>query len=72
MVPHIICYLLNETYLDWCWEEYQAIENVLQTYHLALSGDRRRGQRALRAAQEQLSVEEIERHEEEDAALEQV
>ena len=36
-----------------------------------MSGDRRRGQRALRAAQEQLSAEEIERHEEEDAALEQ-
>ena len=38
--PHIICYLLNLTYLDWCWREYQAIDNVLQTYHPALSGDR--------------------------------
>ena len=27
--PHIICYLLNENYLDWCQKEYQAIENVL-------------------------------------------
>ena len=52
-------------------EGVPAIENVLQTYHPALSGDRRRGQCALRAAQEQFSTEEIERHEEEDAALEQ-
>ena len=29
--PHIICYLLNETYPDWCRKEYEAIENVLQT-----------------------------------------
>ena len=69
--PHIICYLLNETYPDWCRKEYQAIENVLQTYHPALSGDRCRGQCALRAAQEQFSAKEIERHKEEDAALEQ-
>ena len=68
--PHIICYLLNETYPDWCQMEYQAIENVLQTYHPMLSVDRHHGQRALRAAHEQFSVEEIERHEEEDAALE--
>ena len=27
--PHIICYLLNETYPDWCRKEYQAIENML-------------------------------------------
>ena len=27
--PHIIYYLLNENYLDWCQKEYQAIENVL-------------------------------------------
>jgi hypothetical protein len=71
MYPHIIWYLLNETYPDWCRKEYQVTENVLQTYHPALSGDRRHGQRALRAAQEQFSAEEIERHEEEDAALEQ-
>ena len=50
--PHIICYLLNENYLDWCQKEYEAIENVLQTYHLALSGDWCHGQRTLRAAQE--------------------
>ena len=70
MYPHIIRYLLNETYLDWCRKEYQAIENVLQTYHPVLSGNRHHGQRALRASQEQFSAEEIERHEEEDAALE--
>ena len=70
--PHIICYLLNETYPDSCQRDYEATNNVLQTYRPALSGDWRHGQRALRAAQEQLSVEEIERHEEEDAALEQV
>ena len=51
-------------------EGVPAIENVLQTYHPALSGDRRRGQCALRAAQEQFSAKEIERHKEEDAALE--
>ena len=39
-------------------------------HHPALSDDQCHGQRALRAAQEQLSAEEIERHEEEDATLE--
>ena len=29
LYPHIICYLLNETYLDWCRKEYEATENVL-------------------------------------------
>ena len=44
---------------------------MLQTYHPALSGNRCHGQRALRASHEQFSAEEIERHKEEDAALEQ-
>ena len=44
---------------------------MLQTYHLALSFDWCRGHRALKAAQGQFSVEEIKRHKEEDAALEQ-
>ena len=48
--PHIMCYLLEEIYPDLCRKEYESTYNVLLTYHPALSGDRRRGQRALRAS----------------------
>jgi hypothetical protein len=51
--------------------EYKATEPIILTYHLASRDDRHRGQRALRAAQEQFSMEEIERQAKEDAILEQ-
>jgi len=63
--------MLSEKYPQWCRMEYKVTQPTILTYHPASRDDRRHGQLALRAVQEQFSTEEIERHDEEDAILEQ-
>jgi hypothetical protein len=70
--PHIISYLLHLIDFERNGSLYDELTCEVMTYMLASSDDRRHGQRALRSVQELLPIQNRERHETVDAALEQV
>jgi hypothetical protein len=69
--PHIISYLLRMIDSEMNGPLYDKSTFEVMTYMPASLDDRRRGQRALRSVQELLPIQDRERHEMVDAALEQ-
>ena len=70
MYPHIISYLLCTIDSEKNGPLYNESTCKVMTYMPASLDDHRRGQRALRSVQELLPIEDRERHETVDAALE--
>ena len=71
MYPHIISYLLCMIDSEKNGPLYNKSTCVVVTYMPASLDNRHRGQRALRSVQELLPIQDRERHETVDAALEQ-
>ena len=69
--PHIISYLLRSIDFERNGPLYNELTYEVMTYMPASPDDRHHGQRALRSVQERLPIQDRERHEMVDAALEQ-